>query len=152
MALGEKKNKKNCTFVPFFIMCRLCGPTFLLQLGNDGVFPPDHGPEDTTESGQTFTAIRHQPTGSCDSPVVEVHDSLDGVPASRGDVSLEPGEQRCDDIHAVLPPLPVNTQIKTMIQKYQTYFSRSSGVQKVMEGTYLCARMILSMMASPILL
>lgn len=90
--------------------------------------------------------------GSCDSPVVEVHDSLDGVPASRGDVSFEPGEQRRDDIHAVLPPLPVNTQIETMIQKYQTYFSRPSGGQKVMEGTYLCARMILSMMASPILL
>lgn len=45
-------------FSQVFITCRPCGPTFLLQLGNDGVFPPDHGPEDTTESGQTFTAIR----------------------------------------------------------------------------------------------
>lgn len=41
---------KTAVFSGFFITCRPRGPTFLLQLGNDGVFPPDHGPEDTTES------------------------------------------------------------------------------------------------------
>lgn len=56
-----------------------------------------------------------------------MHDSLDGVPASRGDVSFEPGEQRRDDIHAVLPPLPANTKIQTMIPKYQSVVWRPKG-------------------------
>lgn len=79
------------------------------------MFPPDHGSEDTTESRQTFTSllIPTADTGRCDSPVVEVHDGLDGVPSPRCDVPFEAGEQRCDDVHAVLPPLPVDTQIKT---------------------------------------
>lgn len=52
-----------------------------------------------------------QPTH--ESPVVEVHDGLDGVPSPRGDVPFEAGEQGCDDVHAVLPALPVDTRIKT---------------------------------------
>lgn len=63
-ALAKKKKKKSQFSHFFFITCRPCGPTFLLQLGNDGVFPPDHGPEDTTQSGQTLTAVRPQPTGA----------------------------------------------------------------------------------------
>lgn len=43
----------------------------------------------------------------CGSPVVEVHDGLEGVPSPRGDVSLKAGKQRGHDVHAVLLTLPV---------------------------------------------
>ena len=47
---------------------------------------------------------------SCVSPVVEVHDGLEGVPSSRGDVSFKAREQRGDHVHAVLLTLPVSKQ------------------------------------------
>lgn len=43
---------------------------------------------------------------SCGSPVVEVHDGLNGVPSSRGDIPLKSREQRRDHVHAVLLTLP----------------------------------------------
>ena len=45
-----------------------------------------------------------QPLGGA-SPVVEVHDGLDGVAAPGGDVPLEAGQQRRDHVHPVLPSL-----------------------------------------------
>lgn len=45
---------------------------------------------------------------SRDSPVVKVHDSLDGIPSTSGDVSLEAGKQRGDHVHTVFLTLPVS--------------------------------------------
>lgn len=45
---------------------------------------------------------------SCGSPVVKVHDGLQGASSARGDVSLEAREQRGDHVHPVLLPLPVS--------------------------------------------
>lgn len=39
------------------------------------------------------------------SPQVEVHDRLDGVPSSGGDVTLKARKQRSHNVDAVLPPL-----------------------------------------------
>lgn len=57
------------------------------------------------------------------SPVVKVHDGLDGVPASRGDVSLEAGQQWGHDVHAVLLALPVR---KTALRKKEKGLPASS--------------------------
>ena len=53
-------------------------------------------------------------------PVVKVHDSLDGVPSSCCDVSLKARKQRGDHIHTVLFTLPVSKHTSVTLRHMKT--------------------------------
>jgi len=67
----------------------------------------------------TQTAGRHEEAlsshGYKHTPVVEVHDSLDGAASSSVDVPFKAWQQRRHHVHTVLFTLPTNIQTETRL-------------------------------------